>query len=73
MALGLPEEIVRVIHQDGAGCYGHNGADDVALDAALLSRALGRPVRVVWSREDELVSAPLRSRHEDGPLGRARR
>ena len=59
MALGVPEEIVRVIHQDGAGCYGHNGADDVALDAALLSRALGRPVRVVWSREDELVSAPF--------------
>ena len=39
-ALGLPPEHVRVIHADGAGCYGHNGADDVALDAALLARAV---------------------------------
>lgn len=58
-ALALSEELVRVIHRDGAGCYGHNGADDVALDAALLSRATRRPVRVVWSREDELSSAPF--------------
>lgn len=45
---------VRVIHVDGAGCYGHNGADDVALDAALLARACpGRPVAVQWTRADE--------------------
>ena len=47
-------------HREGAGCYGHNGADDVALDAALLARAAGgRPVRVQWSREDELTRAPF--------------
>ena len=45
---------IRVIHVDGAGCYGHNGADDVALDAALLALALpGRPVLAKWTRADE--------------------
>jgi CO/xanthine dehydrogenase Mo-binding subunit len=58
--LGLPAQAVRVRHADGAGCYGHNGADDVAADAALLARAIpGRPVRVQWSREDELTCAPV--------------
>ena len=57
--LGVAEESVRVIHLDGAGCYGHNGADDVALDAALLARAVpGRPVRVQWMREDEFAWEP---------------
>jgi CO/xanthine dehydrogenase Mo-binding subunit len=52
--LGLPEAKVRCIHMEGAGCYGHNGADDAAADAALLARALpGRPVRVQWTREQE--------------------
>src|SRR6185369_10037295 len=51
---GLPAERVRCIHMEGAGCYGHNGADDAAADAALLARALpGRAVRVQWMREDE--------------------
>ncbi len=54
-------EQVQVIHRDGAGCYGHNGADDVALDAALLARASGRPVQVTWTREDELVWSPAGS------------
>ena len=45
---------IRVIHVDGAGCYGHNGADDAALDAALLALAVpGRPVLVKWTRTDE--------------------
>ena len=58
--LGLAPDAVRVRHADGAGCYGHNGADDVAGDAALLARAVpGRPVRVQWSREDELSCAPV--------------
>ena len=53
-ALGLTDEQVRVLHREGPGCYGHNGADDVALDAALLARALpGRPVLLKWSRADE--------------------
>ncbi len=58
-ALDVPPENVRVIHADGAGCYGHNGADDVALDAALLARAVrGAPVLVQWSREDEHTWEP---------------
>ncbi len=52
--LGAPQDAIRCIHVEGSGCYGHNGADDVAADAALLARALpGRPVRVQWMREDE--------------------
>ncbi|MEE2777147.1 MAG: molybdopterin cofactor-binding domain-containing protein [Acidobacteriota bacterium] len=60
--LGIAAEKIRCIHMDGAGCYGHNGADDAACDAALLARALpGRPVRVLWSRQDELRWAPFGS------------
>ena len=52
--LGLAPEQIRVIHVEGAGCYGHNGADDVALDAALAARQVpGRPVMLQWMREDE--------------------
>ncbi|MCC6610950.1 MAG: xanthine dehydrogenase family protein molybdopterin-binding subunit [Burkholderiales bacterium] len=57
--LGLAADGVAVTHVEGAGCYGHNPADDAALDAALLARAaLGRPVRLQWTREDELAWAP---------------
>jgi len=59
-ALKLPPERVSVRHAEGAGCYGHNGADDAAMDAALLALAVpGRPVQVVWSRSDELGWAPF--------------
>jgi nicotinate dehydrogenase subunit B len=59
---GLPLDNVRVIHAQGAGCYGHNGADDVALDAALLSRAVdGAPVKVQWMRDDEFGWEPFGS------------
>ncbi|HYG87839.1 MAG TPA: molybdopterin cofactor-binding domain-containing protein [Azospirillum sp.] len=51
--LGLPLEKVRLIYLDGSGCYGMNGHDDAAADAALLAKAVGRPVRVQWMREDE--------------------
>lgn len=52
--LGIPQASVRLIHTEGSGCYGHNGADDAAADAALIARALpGRPVRVQWMREQE--------------------
>jgi nicotinate dehydrogenase subunit B len=52
--LRMPAEQVRCIHVEGAGCYGHNGADDAAADAALIARAMpGRPVRVQWTREQE--------------------
>jgi CO/xanthine dehydrogenase Mo-binding subunit len=53
---------VTVHHVEGAGAYGHNGADDAAYDAVLLARAVpGRPVHVVWSRADELTWSPLGS------------
>jgi CO/xanthine dehydrogenase Mo-binding subunit len=60
MVLKIPRENIIVEHMEGAGCYGHNGADDVALDAALLAKAApGRPVRVQWSRADEMSHAPF--------------
>src|SRR5713226_3777943 len=59
MALGMREGAVVVRHVEGSGCYGHNGADDVALDAALLARAAGgRPVQAQWMRDDEFAWAP---------------
>ncbi|HEY2792723.1 MAG TPA: molybdopterin cofactor-binding domain-containing protein [Micromonosporaceae bacterium] len=58
--LDLPEERIEVHHAEGPGCYGHNGADDVALDAVLLALAApGRPVKVVWSRPDEFTWEPF--------------
>ncbi len=61
-ALHLPNERLRLVHVEGPGCYGHNGADDVAFDAALVARALpGRPVHVQWSREDEHAWEPYGS------------
>jgi nicotinate dehydrogenase subunit B len=57
--LGQAEEKIHCIHVEGSGCYGHNAADDVAADAALLARALpGSPVRVQWMREDEHMWEP---------------
>jgi CO/xanthine dehydrogenase Mo-binding subunit len=57
---GLPGDQIVIEHVEGAGCYGHNAADDVALDAALLARAVpDRPVRVQWTRADELTWGPL--------------
>jgi CO/xanthine dehydrogenase Mo-binding subunit len=58
-ALGLPPSDIRCIHAENAGCYGHNGADDVAFDAAMLARAVdGRPVRLQWMRDDEFKWEP---------------
>ena len=58
-ALRVEPAAIRVIHAQGSGCYGHNGADDVALDAALLARAVpGKPVRVHWSHEEEMAWEP---------------
>jgi CO/xanthine dehydrogenase Mo-binding subunit/aerobic-type carbon monoxide dehydrogenase small subunit (CoxS/CutS family) len=57
--LGLQEEDIRVIQTEGSGCYGHNGADDAALDAALLALKFeGTPVSVKWMRADELTWEP---------------
>ncbi|MCY3863991.1 MAG: molybdopterin-dependent oxidoreductase, partial [Chloroflexi bacterium] len=61
-ALALEEAQIRVIHVEGAGCYGHNGADDVALDAALVARALpDRPISLKWTRWDEHAWEPYGS------------
>ena len=60
--LCLDEEALHLIHVIGPGCYGHNGADDAAVDAALVARALpGRPVLLKWSREDEHAWEPYGS------------
>ena len=56
--LGLPEEDIEIVRFEAAGCYGRNCADDVAADAALLSRAVGRPVRVQLTREQEHAWEP---------------
>ncbi len=59
---GISVEAIDVVHVFGAGCYGHNGADDVALDAALMAQSVpGQVVRVQWSRADEFRAAPLGS------------
>lgn len=60
LAFGLAIDAVSVCHAEGAGCYGHNGADDVAFDAAWLARhARGRPVRLQWTRQQEMANSPL--------------
>lgn len=61
-AFGVPESNVRCIHAEGAGCYGHNAADDVAFDAAMLAKSCGsRPVRVQLMRDDEFSWEPFGS------------
>ena len=57
--LQIDPDDIRIIHTPGAGCYGHNGADDVAFDAALVARALpGKPIMLKWTREEEHAWAP---------------
>jgi nicotinate dehydrogenase subunit B len=58
--LGMQPDKVHCIHVEGSGCYGHNGADDAAGDAALIARQLpGKPVRVQWMREQEFAWEPF--------------
>jgi len=58
--LGLPLEAITARHLHGAGCYGHNGADDAALDAALIAQRLpGKCIRVQWRREEEFGFEPV--------------
>ena len=60
----LSKDQITIHHAEGAGCYGHNGADDVAFDAVLLAlEQPGQTVRVLWTREQELANAPLGSAH----------
>lgn len=59
-ALGLPVEAITATHIQGPGCYGHNGADDAALDAALVAmRIPGRCIRLQWRREEEFAFEPV--------------
>jgi len=58
LVLGMRRDKVRLVWIEGSGCYGHNGADDVTADAALLSQAIGKPVRVQWMRHDEHGNEP---------------
>jgi CO/xanthine dehydrogenase Mo-binding subunit len=53
--LSIPAANIEVIQVEGSGCYGGNGADPVTFDAALLSQAVDRPVRVQYSRSDEMT------------------
>jgi nicotinate dehydrogenase subunit B len=60
LAFGMDVQQIEVQHMRGAGCYGHNGADDVAYDAAWLAKQVpGRCVRVQWTREEEMQQSPL--------------
>ena len=54
----LPQQDIRLVYLDGAGCYGRNGHEDATADAALLAIELGKPVRVQWMRHDETALAP---------------
>jgi CO/xanthine dehydrogenase Mo-binding subunit len=61
-ALDMDPDAIEVEHAEGAGCYGHNAAEDAAFDAVLLARSVpGRPVHVQWSRRDELAWSPFGS------------
>ncbi len=60
--LGVPQDTITVRHAHGAGCYGHNGADDVAVDAAVIAMQLpDHCIRVQWRREEEFGFEPVGS------------
>ena len=54
----LPQQDIRLVYLDGAGCYGRNGHEDATADAALIAIEMGKPVRVQWMRHDETALAP---------------
>lgn len=63
-AVPVAKDAIVIHHVEGSGCYGHNGADDVAFDAVLMAlRCPGQPVRVLWSRADELTHSPFGAAH----------
>ena len=61
-AFDMAADDIHIMHTPGAGCYGHNGADDVAYDAAVVARSLpGTPILLKWSRDDEHAWEPYAS------------
>lgn len=56
--VGMPREKIRCVYLEGSGCYGRNGHEDAAADAALIATLTGAPVRVQWMRDDETARAP---------------
>lgn len=56
--LNLKADDIRCLYVEGSGCYGRNGHEDAAADAALIAKEIGKPVRVQWSRADEQVWSP---------------
>lgn len=62
LTLGLETDKVRCIHREASGCYGHNGADDAAIEAAAIAMRLpGKPIRLQWERSDEFLWEPFGS------------
>ena len=60
VGLGIPANNVTCHHMNGPGCYGHNGADDAAYDAAIIAHALpGTSIRLQWRREEEFRYEPV--------------
>lgn len=61
-ALSMDVKNLRIVHVPGSGCYGHNGADDAAVDAAVIARAIpGKPILLKWTREEEHAWEPYGS------------
>ena len=59
-SLKLDPKTISVKHVQGPGCYGHNGADDAAADAAIIATLMpGKPIRVRWRREEEFAFEPV--------------
>ena len=56
--VGMPKDRIRCVYLEGSGCYGRNGHEDAAADAALIATMVGAPVRVQWMRDDETARAP---------------
>jgi len=62
LTLGLDANQVRCIHREASGCYGHNGADDAAIEAAVIAMKIpGKPIRLQWERSDEFLWEPFGS------------
>ena len=58
----MPDDKIKIYHRSNSGCYGHNGADDAAVDAALIAKAMpGKAILLKWTRQDEHAWEPYSS------------